>query len=85
VSLTARNFRHFGDGDAALDIAFNSGVTALVGRNDSGKSAVIDAMRYALLTRDQDFIRVQPEDFQPEDFHTDKTARQASEISSAAS
>jgi len=73
-NLVARNFRQFGDGDAALDIAFNSGVTALVGRNDSGKSTVIDAIRYALLTRDQDFIRVQPEDF-----HTNN-AGQASEI-----
>jgi putative ATP-dependent endonuclease of OLD family len=73
--LTARNFRQFGDGDAALDIAFNSGVTALVGRNDSGKSAVIDAVRYALLTRDQEFIRVQPEDF-----HLDQTGKQAADI-----
>jgi putative ATP-dependent endonuclease of OLD family len=75
-NLHARNFRQFGDGDVALDIAFNSGVTALVGRNDSGKSAVIDAIRYALLTRDQDFIRVQPEDF-----HADMAGEQASEIS----
>jgi putative ATP-dependent endonuclease of OLD family len=73
--LTARNFRQFGDSDAALDIAFNSGVTALVGRNDSGKSAVIDAVRYALLTRDQEFIRVQPEDF-----HFDQTGKQAADI-----
>jgi putative ATP-dependent endonuclease of OLD family len=74
--LTIRNFRQFGDGDAALDIAFNSGVTALVGRNDSGKSAVIDAIRFALLTRDQDFVRIQPEDF-----HTDRAGRQATCIS----
>ncbi|HWM93838.1 MAG TPA: AAA family ATPase [Thermoanaerobaculia bacterium] len=74
-SLTAQNFRQFGGGAAALNIGFNSGVTALVGRNDSGKSAVIDAIRYSLLTRDQDFIRVQPEDF-----HTDRAGRQASEI-----
>lgn len=73
--LTVRNFRQFGDGDAALEITFNSGVTALVGRNDSGKSAVIDAIRYALLTRDQDFIRVQPEDF-----HLDFTGKQAADI-----
>jgi putative ATP-dependent endonuclease of OLD family len=73
--LSARNFRQFGDGDAALEIAFKSGVTALVGRNDSGKSAVIDAIRYALLTCDQEFIRVQPEDF-----HIDEAGRQASEI-----
>lgn len=74
-NLTARNFRQFGDGDAALEIAFNSGVTALVGRNDSGKSAVIDAIRYVLLTRDQEFIRVQPEDF-----HLDQTGKPAADI-----
>lgn len=73
--LTICNFRQFGDGDTALHIVFQSGVTALVGRNDSGKSAVIDAIRYALLTRDQEFIRVQPEDF-----HLDEAGRQASDI-----
>lgn len=62
--LTLRNFRQFGDNDDKLELALSSGVTALVGRNDSGKSAVIDAIRYALLTRDQSYIRVQPEDFQ---------------------
>ena len=73
--LTARNFRQFGEGLAELQIAFQKGVTALVGRNDTGKSAVIDAIRYALLTRDQEFIRVQPEDF-----HIDAAGKQASEI-----
>jgi putative ATP-dependent endonuclease of OLD family len=74
-SITIKNFRQFGDGDAALTVAFNSGVTALVGRNDSGKSTVIDAIRYALLTRDQEFIRAQPEDF-----HLDRTEKQATDI-----
>ncbi|MDE0600938.1 MAG: AAA family ATPase [bacterium] len=73
--LTVRNFRQFGEGHAELQIRFQPGVTALVGRNDSGKSAVIDAVRYALLTRDQEFIRVQPEDF-----HIDSAGKQASEI-----
>jgi len=73
--LTVRNFRQFGDGDATLSIAFSNGVNALVGRNDSGKSAVIDAIRYALLTRDQEYIRVQPEDF-----HLDQTGKSASNI-----
>ncbi len=73
--LTLHNFRHFGDGDDALDIALSSGVTALVGRNDCGKSAVIDAVRYALLTRDQSYIRVQPEDF-----HIDGAGQQADDI-----
>ena len=75
AQLTVRNFRQFGEGHAELQICFQPGVTALVGRNDSGKSAVIDAVRYALLTRDQGFIRVQPEDF-----HIDTAAKQASEI-----
>ena len=73
--LTVRNFRQFGEGTADLQICFEPGVTALVGRNDSGKSAVIDAIRYALLTRDQEFIRVQPEDF-----HIDGAGKQASQI-----
>ncbi len=73
--LTVRNFRQFGEGPAELQICFQPGVTALVGRNDSGKFAVIDAVRYSLLTRDQEFIRVQPEDF-----HIDDAGKQASEI-----
>ena len=73
--LTLRNFRQFGEGTSALQIYFQPGVTALVGRNDSGKSAVIDAVRYALLTRDQEFVRVQPEDF-----HIDNAGKQATEI-----
>lgn len=73
--LTIRNFRQFGEGAAELQIEFQPGVTALVGRNDSGKSAVVDAIRYALLTRDQEFIRVQPEDF-----HIDFTEKPATEI-----
>lgn len=61
--LQLSGFRQFGTGDASLALAFNRGVTALIGRNDSGKSAIIDSVRYALLTRDQSYIRVQPEDF----------------------
>lgn len=73
--LILRNFRQFGDNDHKLDLALSSGVTALVGHNDSGKSAVIDAIRYGLLTRDQSYIRVQPEDF-----HIDGSGAQADEI-----
>ncbi|MGD9545903.1 MAG: ATP-dependent endonuclease [Candidatus Krumholzibacteriia bacterium] len=73
--LSLRNFRQFGDSDDKLELPLSSGVTALVGRNDSGKSAVIDAIRYALLTRDLSYIRVQPEDF-----HIDASGAQADEI-----
>ena len=76
--LKIRNFRQYGQDDSELEIAFQPGVTALVGRNDSGKSAIIDAIRYALSTRDQEFIRVQPEDF-----HIDAAGRQATEISTS--
>ena len=70
--LTIRNFRQFGE---ELQVGFQNGVTALVGRNDSGKSTVIDAIRYTLLTRDQEYIRVQPEDF-----YIDSAGKQATKI-----
>ena len=73
--LTARNFRPFGEGDAKLHLFLQPSLTALVGRNDSGKSAVIDAIRFALLTRDQEYIRVHPDDF-----HIDETGKPATEI-----
>lgn len=73
--LCLRNFRQFGDGAEQLDLTLNAGVTALVGRNDCGKSAIIDAIRYALLTRDQTYIRAQPEDF-----HIDAAGKQADEV-----
>ena len=73
--LKVRNFRQFGEGPEEIHISFQPGVNALVGRNDSGKSAVIDAIRYALLTRDHGFIRVEPDDF-----HIDNAGKQANEI-----
>jgi predicted ATP-dependent endonuclease of OLD family len=60
--LTIKNFRMFGQGENELRLQLMPGLTALVGENDSGKSAIIDAIRYALQTRDQGFIRIQPED-----------------------
>lgn len=60
--LTIKNFRMFGQGKNELRLQLKPGLTALVGENDSGKSAIIDAIRYALQTRDQGFIRIQPED-----------------------
>jgi len=75
--LTLQNFRQFGSetGLGSLHLQFDPGVTGLVGRNDCGKSAVIDAIRYAFLTRDQEYLRVQPEDF-----HIGSDGKQADEI-----
>lgn len=73
--LTIKNFRMFGEGENELRLQLKPGLTALVGENDSGKSAIIDAMRYALQTRDQGFVRIQPEDL-----HIPDSGPQATEI-----
>ena len=62
-ALSIRNFRQFGDLTPGFFIHFNEGVTALVGENDAGKTAVIDAIRHVLQTRDSDFLRLEIEDF----------------------
>lgn len=66
--LRIENFRSFGEGQDALTLAFNPGLTAIVGENDTGKTAVVDAIRLALGTRDQEYFRVDEHDFhQPND------------------
>lgn len=60
-----KNFRCFDDSEHIFK--FNSGLNLLVGENDSGKTAVIDAIRYALGTTDSNWIRVEPTDFYNED------------------
>ncbi|WP_071872325.1 ATP-dependent nuclease [Atopomonas hussainii] len=61
--LTIKNFRQFGDGKTPFSVEFNRGVTALVGENDAGKTAIMDAIRLVLQTRDADYFKLQPEDF----------------------
>lgn len=73
--LTIKNFRQFGAPDPVFSIDFHEGVTALVGENDAGKTAVIDAIRHVLMTRDMEFMRLQPEDF-----HIQTDGQQAAEI-----
>ena len=72
-ALSIKNFRQFGDTPPAFTIKFHEGVTALVGENDAGKTAVIDAIRHVLQTRDADFMRLQPEDFHITPTHTQKS------------
>lgn len=62
-ALKIENFRQFSHDNHALNIQFNEGVTALVGENDAGKTAVIDAIRYVMQTRDAEYLRLQIEDF----------------------
>jgi len=53
--LLIENFRIFGEGKDRLELPLNSGLTALVGENDEGKSAIIDALRFVLGTKDQNY------------------------------
>jgi putative ATP-dependent endonuclease of OLD family len=57
------NFRCFGSGQSKLTLPLRAGLTALVGENDTGKTAVIDALRFVLGTRDQEYFKVQESDF----------------------
>jgi putative ATP-dependent endonuclease of OLD family len=61
--LAIENFRCFGQGPEGLQLSFRPGLTALVGENDAGKSAVIDALRFALGTTDQEAYRLDLADF----------------------
>lgn len=53
-TLKLWNFRKYGTGadDApGLEIHFQNGVNVLIGENDSGKTAIVDAIRYVLRTK----------------------------------
>lgn len=63
--IMIKNFRCF---DASgTTITFKKGLNVLVGENDSGKSAVIDAIRIVLGTTDQSWYRFEQSDFHKED------------------
>ena len=64
-SLKLKNFRSFGS--ASHEIKFNKGLTVLVGENDSGKSAILDAIRIVLGTTDFNWYRINASDFYNED------------------
>lgn len=49
-----------------LDLNFNNGLNVLIGSNDSGKTAIIDAIKLVLKTHSYEFIRPTREDFHGE-------------------
>lgn len=63
--LKIYNFRQFKsvNGAPGLKITFHKGLNALIGENDSGKTAVIDALKLVLLTQSNEYIRPTDEDF----------------------
>ena len=62
--LSLQNFRCFGESQT---VTFRKGLNVLVGENDSGKSAIIDAIRIVLGTTDQSWYHVDISDFYGED------------------
>ena len=69
-TLKLWNFRKYGVAtprlelsQPALTLRFNPGLNLLVGENDSGKTTILDAIRYVLLTQSREYVRVTPEDF----------------------
>lgn len=64
------NFRKFGSGADSLDLAnpdiavpFTKGLNVLIGENDSGKTAIIDAIKLILDTHSSEWVKVDIDDF----------------------
>lgn len=57
-----RKFKSNGN-EPGLSITFHKGLNALIGENDSGKTAVIDAIKLVLLTQSNEYIRPTDDDF----------------------
>jgi putative ATP-dependent endonuclease of the OLD family len=60
--LHVTNFRNVGSGQP-LRVPFQQGLNLIVGENDSGKTGLVDAIRYCLGTRGQYYERITISDF----------------------
>ena len=68
-TLRLWNFRKYcamADEKPGLEIHFQEGVNVLIGENDSGKTAIVDAIRYVLRTQSGEFIQFENKDFYQE-------------------
>lgn len=81
-TLNIWNFRKYGingdsfdSADPGLTVSFNKGVNVLVGENDSGKTAIVDAIRYVLKTQSGEFIQ-----FEEKDFYQDSSGQRTDEL-----
>lgn len=63
------NFRKYGSNNLFdldnpdLVVSFNKGLNVLIGENDSGKTAIIDAIKLVLKTHSYEWIKVEESDF----------------------
>jgi putative ATP-dependent endonuclease of OLD family len=68
AELKLWNFRKYGSEDFDLDkphltVPFHEGLNVLIGENDSGKTAIIDAIKLVLKTHAYEWIKVEDKDF----------------------
>ena len=54
----------------SLDLELNKGLNLLVGENDSGKTAIIDAIKFVLGTHSNDWLKLEKDDFYSADGQT---------------
>lgn len=59
TDIEIKNFRIFDE----LKITLNKGMNLLIGENNSGKTALIDAIRYTLDTNSAEWTKIKTEDF----------------------
>lgn len=65
------NFRKYGikskgefeQSEPGLTIHFHEGVNVIIGENDSGKTTIVDAIRYVLHTKSGEYIAIDEKDF----------------------
>lgn len=72
------NFRKYSAGpndEPGLEVHFQEGVNVLIGENDSGKTAIMDSIRYVLKTQSGEFIQ-----FDDKDFYQDSDGRRKDEF-----
>ena len=65
-TLKLWNFRKYCEGpngEPGLAVHFHEGVNVLIGENDSGKTAIVDAIRYTLKTQSGEYIQFDDKDF----------------------
>jgi len=68
-NLKLWNFRKFGNDsildleNPKLDLNFTKGLNVLIGENDSGKSAIVDAIKLVLKTHSYDWLKLEWNDF----------------------
>ncbi len=74
------NFRKYGTSDKSsiseknygLSVDFKNGLNLLVGENDSGKTAIIDAIKYLLNTQSREYLTIEEKDFHWQDKKTER-------------